>query len=146
MGSSRHLSRELVLQALFYYDFRRDENLSPEEVFENVIDEFGKGLADTDFAKQLFEGIIIYETELDDLIKHYAPDWPLDKIARTDKCMLRIGIYELTRAKDIPPLVAINEAVELAKDFGDLNSSKFINGVLSKLAHDTIGKENLKKI
>ena len=135
MGSPRHLSREIVLQALFFYEFRRDEKLSLEEIFDYIIDEFGKGISDVDFAKNLFEGVVIYENELNEQIQKYAPEWPLEKIDKVEKAIMQIGIYELTHCDDIPPLVAINEAVELAKSFGDMSSGKFINGVLSAVAN-----------
>ena len=144
MSSFRHLSRQLALQSLFYYHFNEeDREITPEESFEYVIDEFGKEVPEIEWAQALFEGIVIKTEELNETIQKYAPDWPIDKIARLDLHILQMGVYELLECKDIPPLVAINEAVELSKEFGDLNSSKFINGVLSAVAHDKIGKENL---
>jgi N utilization substance protein B len=137
MSSYRHLSRELVLQALFFYTFRNSANLPKEEAFSYIIQEFGKELPETNFALKLFEGVIARQTELDDLIVKYAPEWPLNKIAVVDKTILRIGLYELTYAEDIPALVVINEAIELAKTFGDKNSSKFINGVLNSHLKET---------
>lgn len=145
MKSFRHLARNLVLQALFYNSFvEKDDQLAPEAVLEYIIDEFGRELPDTEFTENLFQGILVEEAELDKLITKYAPEWPLEKIARTDRLILQIGIYELIKSDEVPPLVAINEAVELAKKYGEENSSKFVNGVLSKIAHDIIGKENLK--
>ncbi len=145
MASFRHLSREIVLQALFYYKYRRDSELSAEEAFEYCMDEFGKELPEIDFARELYEAVSVKGDELDKIIVEFAPDWPLEKIAKVDRHILQIGIYELLEDEKVPPLVAINEAVELSKSFGDTNSSKFINGVLSAIAHDKIGSENLKK-
>ena len=145
MGSFRHLSRELVLKTIFYQRFRGDEDVTLEQAFEDVISEFGKELPETDFAKNLFEGVTAKEEELNEIIRTYAPEWPLEKIAKVDLHILQIGVYELLFADGIPPLVAINEAVELAKEYGDTNTSKFVNGVLSNISHDKIGKYNLKK-
>lgn len=144
MGSFRHLSRELVLKTIFYSKFRGEE-VETERAFEDVMDEFGKELPELDFAKKLFEGVLAKEEEINEIITKYAPDWPLDKIAKVDLHIMQMGVYELLFAEGIPPLVAINEAVELAKEYGDTNTSKFVNGVLSNIAHDKIGKENLKK-
>jgi N utilization substance protein B len=145
MGSFRHLSRELVLKTIFYQRFRGEEDISLEQAFEDVISEFGKELPETDFAKKLFDGVSEKEEEINDIIRTYAPEWPLEKIAKVDLHIMQIGIYELLYSEDVPPLVAINEAVELAKEYGDTNTSKFVNGVLSNIAHDKIGKDNLKK-
>lgn len=141
MSSFRHLSRELVMQALFAGNFKSEES----DIFEYLLDEFGKTLPDTSFAEELYKGVSANLEKYDALIVKYAPEWPIDKIAKIDRAILEIGIHELTSGTDIPPLVAINEAVELSKTFGDTNSSKFINGVLSALAHDIIGAEKLKK-
>jgi N utilization substance protein B len=146
MASLRHLSRELVLQSLFFLDFRNPEGLPKEEAFSYVLDEFGKELTEVEFALHIYHGVLEKKQELDTLIQKYAPEWPLDKIAVIDKVILEIGTFELTDpTTDVPPVVAINEAVELAKTYGDLNSSKFINAVLSKLAHDIIGEDKLQK-
>jgi len=147
MASFRHLSRELVLKSLFSEDFKETENLNTEEgVFSYILDEFGALITDFTFAKNLHQGVLSHLIELNSLIEKYAPDWPLDKIARIDKIILQMGIYELLFAKDgVPPLVAVNEAVELAKEFGQDKSSKFINGVLSSVIKDNIKEEDLKK-
>lgn len=146
MASFRHLSRELVLKTLFSDDFRNSEDVQTEEgVFNYVMDEFGGMIPDTSFAEKLYKGIKKNEDKLNEYIVKYAPEWPLDKIARLDKLILQLGIYELLMSKEAPPLVAINEAVELAKEFGQEKSSKFINGVLSSIAHDEIGEDKLKK-
>jgi N utilization substance protein B len=110
-----------------------------------MLDQFGKELPEIEFAESLFDGVLKHSAEFDELIVKYAPEWPLDKIAKIDKCILEIGMYELLYTPDVPPLVAINESVELAKSFGDTNASKFINGVLSALAHDKIDPDKLKK-
>ena len=91
---------------------------------------YSETIEDKDFIINLVNGVAKYEADLDTIIQPIAPEWPLAQIARMDRVMLRIGIYELLYEKDVPPKVVINEAVELAKAFGGENSSKFINGVL----------------
>ncbi len=146
MKSFRHLGRELVLKTLLCEEFLTKEELKKmedqEEPIDYIIGHFGKELPDTDFTKDLYGNVLVQSKEAQKLIQQYAPDWPLDKIARIDKNILIIGITELLHS-DVPPLVAINEAVELAKEYGDDSSSKFVNGVLSNIAHDIIGKDKL---
>jgi len=130
--SQRHLSRSIVLQSLFEWDF---EKRKPEEVFsifERNIKEFAPGSNDRPFMESLLNLVLEKRHDLDHIIEKAAPDWPIDKIAPVDRNILRIGLAELLFAdrKQVPPKVAINEAIELAKQFGGDNSSKFINGVL----------------
>ncbi|MCA9335083.1 transcription antitermination factor NusB, partial [Candidatus Saccharibacteria bacterium] len=88
-------------------------------------------IEDTDFVSELVHGVLEKQDDLDNQIRPLAPEWPLEQIARIDRNILRLGLYELLyRGDHVPPKVAINEAVELAKAFGSDNSSKFINGVL----------------
>src|SRR5215207_3504368 len=90
-------------------------------------------IEDGDFIKQLVTGVTKQADKLDAELQPVAPEWPIDQIARMDRIVLRIGLYELENEADVPPKVVINEAVELAKAFGGDNSSKFINGVLGTL-------------
>jgi len=149
MASFRHLSRELVLKSLFSEDFKETENLNTDEgVFSYILEEFGKLIPDTSFAESLYEGVRGHLIELNSFIEKYAPEWPLDKIARIDKIILQMAIFELLFAKGehkVPPLVAVNESVELAKEFGQDKSSSFINGVLSSIIEDRIDEADLKK-
>jgi N utilization substance protein B len=85
---------------------------------------------DKAFIKRLVHGVSSSEEELDALLQPIAPEWPIHQIARMDRTILRLGVYELKYETDVPPKVVINEAVELAKAFGNENSSKFVNGVL----------------
>jgi transcription antitermination protein NusB len=144
MSSFRHLSRELVLQALFFYSFRNSDGLPKEVAFSYIIQEFGKELPETNFALNLFEGVIANQAELEKQISIYAPEWPIEKIAALDKVILEIGLYELAFSKDVPALVAINEAVELAKTFTDKSSARFVNGVLNAYYKKELATENLK--
>lgn len=130
--SNRHLARTLVLQSLFQWDFNdRAEDL--KIILENNRREFAPDFEDQNFSANLLAQVIKHVKDLDDLIKQYAPEWPLDQITVIDRNVLRIGIYELKIASDIPPKVAINEAIELAKTYGGESSGKFVNGVLGSV-------------
>jgi N utilization substance protein B len=133
MASNRHLGRIVALQTLYELDFRvevEEENLDRKAILKRNIDRYKEVVEDKDFILNLVEGVSSKQQELDDIIQPVAPDWPLSQIARIDKTVLRIGVYELYYNKNVPKKVVINEAVELAKSFGSDNSSKFINGVL----------------
>jgi transcription antitermination protein NusB len=138
MASYRHLARTCVMQAIFITEFRES---SPEEVLTSLLKEFAPNIKEEKFALDTLNGIIKNKKKILKLIGKYAPEWPIDKIAGVDRAILEIGVYEIVFNEEIPPIVAINEAVEIAKHFGDENSSKFINGVLS-----TIMKEQNAKI
>jgi N utilization substance protein B len=133
MASNRHLGRIVALQTLYEQDFRRECNDSSfvlEEVLTRNIDRYEETIEDKEFITKLVKGVAEKEQELDDTIRPVAPEWPIEQIARMDRVILRIGVYELNFDSSVPPKVVINEAVELAKAFGGDNSSKFINGVL----------------
>jgi transcription antitermination protein NusB len=133
MASNRHLGRIIALQTLYELDFRReagDEAFDLEDVLARNISRYEKQVDDTGFIEALVRGVAKGEAELDAELQPIAPEWPIDQIARMDRVVLRMGLYELTHNTDVPPKVVINEAVELAKSFGGENSSKFINGVL----------------
>ena len=130
--ANRHLSRSIVLQTLFEWDFAVSTDATPNEMLARNIEEFGPGLDDGDFMSLLFLGVVKKKAIIDEIIEKAAPDWPIDKISVVDRNILRIGLCELlfSDRTQVPPKVAINEAIELAKSFGGENSSKFINGVL----------------
>ncbi|MBC7512373.1 transcription antitermination factor NusB [Candidatus Saccharibacteria bacterium] len=134
MASNRHLGRIVALQTLYEYEFRsqsEDSNLELDEVLQRNIERYKESIDDTDFVRSLVDGVLEHQEDLDAKLQPMAPGWPLDQIARIDRNVLRIGLYELLyKADTVPPKVVINEAVELAKAFGSDNSSKFINGVL----------------
>jgi len=130
MGS-RHLSRSIAMQSLYEWDFsNRKKPL--DDVLERNVSEFGPGLEDKEYAKTLARGVEKNINKIDDIITKAAPDWPLDQINMVDKNVLRLGLYELIyeNKDEVPPKVAINEAIELAKMFGGEASGKFINGVM----------------
>lgn len=133
--ANRHLSRSIALQTLFAWDFNGKKKASLETIFGHTVEEFAPGIDDTDFAKDLVYGVEKSRKDIDTLITKSAPDWPLDQITNVDRNVLRIGIYELqfANAEDVPPKVAINEAIELAKTFGGASSGKFVNGVLGTI-------------
>ncbi len=144
MASNRHLGRIVALQTLYEYEFRTsadDKSVSVDEILGRNLGRYDQEIEDTDFVTGLVHGVLKHQDELDDRIRPLAPEWPLEQIARIDRNVLRIGLYELLHLADkVPPKVAINEAVELAKAFGSDNSSKFINGVLGT-AYRTLVEE-----
>ena len=142
MASNRHLGRIISLQSLYEYEFRNkagDTTAEIDTIIAKNIEPYSKALGDTEFVYQLTKGVVDHIKELDDALRPLAPEWPLDTIASVDRNTLRIGLYELSSG-NVPPKVAINEAVELAKAFGSDNSSRFINGVLGT-AYKQLGLE-----
>ncbi|HEU5121497.1 MAG TPA: transcription antitermination factor NusB [Candidatus Saccharimonadales bacterium] len=146
MASNRHLGRIVALQSLYEYEFRtqsQDETVSIDEILERNLARYEDMIDDKDFVMSLVKGVIAEQDELDSKIRPIAPDWPIEQIARIDRAILRMGLYELLRLSElVPPKVAINEAVELAKAFGSDNSSKFVNGVLGTAYRTLIGGES----
>ena len=134
MASNRHLGRIVALQTLYEYEFRvqsADKTVNIDDILERNLDRYEATIDDKEFVSSLVKGVLDNQADLDNKIQPIAPDWPVDQIARVDRNVLRIGLYELIRSTEsVPPKVAINEAIELAKAFGSDNSSKFINGVL----------------
>lgn len=133
--ANRHLLRTVALQALFEWDFNNRQG-DIEAIVQHAISEFAGGAADTTFVGELVQGVINNIDELDAIIAKTAPEWPIAQITVIDRNVLRLGIYELMFAKNIPPKVAINEAVEMGKRFGGESSGKFVNGVLGTLFKD----------
>lgn len=137
MASNRHLGRIVALQTLYELDFRievREENLDREEVLTRNIERYSEVMEDKQFVSDLVKGVLEEAVLLDEFIQPLAPEWPLNQIARIDRTVLRMGVWEMKHADSVPIKVIINEAVELAKGFGADNSSKFVNGVLGTAA------------
>lgn len=134
MASNRHLGRIIALQTLYEYEFRlasADATADLDEILQRNLERYDETIEDKAFVTELTQGVEKDKERLDAIIQPIAPEWPLSQISRIDLVTLRIALYELTSLTDkVPPKVAINEAVELAKAFGSDNSSKFINGVL----------------
>jgi len=129
--ATRHLVRTVVLQSLYEWDFSEHKK-DLTEILERNLKEFAPDIDEPQFAWRIMKGLVEHLSEIDTIIKKAAPEWPLEKIAVVDRNALRIGLYELFYAdhEEVPPKVAINEAVEIAKNYGGPNSSKFVNGVL----------------
>ena len=140
--ASRHLSRSIVMQSLYEWDFYGKKPEDLKKITERNINEFGPGLEDKNFVWQLIDGVTSHIVDIDKIIEKAAPEWPIEQITIVDRNVLRIGIFELLfgNKEEVPPKVAINEAIELAKNFGGESSGKFINGVLG-----TVYKEIEKK-
>lgn len=134
MASNRHLGRIVALQSLYEYEFRiqsEDTTVDIDEILGRNLERYESAIDDKDFVSRIARGVLEQQVALDAQIQPIAPDWPIEQIARIDRTILRMGLYELLHMADIvPPKVVINEAVELAKAFGSDNSSKFVNGVL----------------
>ncbi len=149
--ANRHLSRSIVMQTLYEWDFRGGNltSLEVEQALARNVQEFAPGSNDMSFMRPLLLGIIEKRPKLDTIIEKAAPDWPLEKIALVDRNILRVGLYELLfedRAV-VPAKVAINEAIELAKTYGGETSGKFVNGVLGAVYKELgePGKEETSK-
>lgn len=132
--SHRHLSRSVVLQTLFEWDFdiSNGKSVDAYEVFGRQVEEFAPESKDRPFMNNLLKNVVDKKNDLDNIIVKAAPDWPIEKISIVDRNILRMGLAELLFAdrSEVPPKVAINEAIELAKSYGGETSGRFVNGVL----------------
>jgi N utilization substance protein B len=133
--ANRHLSRSVVMQSLYEWDFSGRDDSHLGEIVGRNIKEFAPGLDSMEFIQRLVKGVINNLEKLDKIIGKSAPEWPIEQITIVDRNILRLGLYELLFGdrKEVPPKVAINEAIELAKSFGGESSGKFINGVLGTI-------------
>ncbi len=129
--ATRHLIRTVILQSLYEWDFYNKKH-DLVSILERNLQEFAPGIDEPEFAWRILKGIADHLDDVDKIIVKAAPEWPLDKIAVIDRNILRIGLYELLYAdpEEVPPKVAINEAIEIAKNYGGPNAARFINGVL----------------
>lgn len=130
--ASRHLSRSIAMQTLYEWDFRGKKQEDLDKILERNLKEFAPGLEDTEFARRLVKESVERIPIIDKIIEKTAPEWPIDQISGVDRNVLRLGLYELIYGdkEEVPPKVAINEAIELAKSFGGESSGRFVNGVL----------------
>lgn len=139
--ATRHLIRTIILQSLFEWDFleKKQDVLS---LYNRNLKIFGRGIDEPEFGEKIIQGVSKHLEAIDNIIKKAAPEWPLHQIASVDRNVLRLGLYELIFANkdEVPPKVAINESIELAKNFGGVNSSKFINGVLGTVYREMGGE------
>ena len=144
--ASRHLARSIAMQSLYEWDFfgKKEGGLNP--IVERNIKEFGPGLDESNqqFVRNLAQGVIDHLPQLDAIIEKAAPEWPINQITIVDRNVLRLGLFELLYGdkEAVPPKVAINEAIELGKNFSGENSGKFVNGVLGTVFRETIENKN----
>ncbi len=133
--ATRHLSRSIAIQSFYEWDFHGMKKDSLKEIVERNIKNFGPGLEDTNFVWELVNGVVEHLEKVDKIIEKAAPEWPISQISIIDRNVLRMGLYELlySNKDEVPPKVAINEAIELAKTFSGEVSGKFVNGVLGTI-------------
>ena len=142
--SNRHLARTIAMQSLYEWDFNKMKNEELPALIKNNLREFAPDFDDNGFTNHLVKGVVNHLDEINSLITKYAPEWPLEQITVVDRNILRIGIYELRfSGGEIPPKVAINEAIELAKTFGGESSGKFVNGVLGTIFKEMTDKSEV---
>jgi transcription antitermination protein NusB len=152
--ANRHLLRSIAMQSLYEWDFRGKDEKKIDDIIRHNIKEFGPGTDDETFVFSLVRGVLKNRGKIDQLIEKCAPEWPLDQVTVTDRNVLRLGISELVfgNYEEVPPKVAINEAIELAKTYGGDSSGRFVNGVLGTIyremgepmKEDKSGKEEVK--
>ena len=132
--SNRHLARSIAMQIIFEWDFRGTSAEILPKIINHDLAEFGAGLDEKEFVNQTVTGVMQNLKEIDKIIDQYTPEWPIGQLTVIDRTILRIAVYELQFSKgEIPPKVAINEAIELAKNFGGPSSGRFVNGVLGAI-------------
>jgi len=133
--ANRHLSRSIAMQCLYEWDFNGKDTGKIDEAIKKNIAEFGPGMEDVSFVENLVKSTIENQSKIDPLIEKCAPEWPLEQVTVVDRNILRLGINELLFGsyEEVPPKVAINEAIELAKSFGGESSGRFVNGVLGTI-------------
>lgn len=138
--SNRHMARSIVMQSLYQWDFRASLDSNLDKIVEQNLKEFGVGLDEEniEFVKETATAIVKKLKEIDEKIKKFSPDWSLEQMTIIDRNVLRIGVYELYFNDAIPDKVAINEAIELAKNFGGQSSGKFVNGILGAMYNDMV--------
>lgn len=144
MSANRHLGRIVALQTLYEQDFRKecnDKAFVLSDVLARNISRYQDTIDDKAFIEQLVSGVDSNQKKIDKVIQPVAPEWPIEQIARMDRVVLRMAVYELLIDETAPPKVVINEAVELAKAFGGENSSKFVNGVLGTILRQKEAKK-----
>lgn len=132
--ATRHLARSIVLQSFYEWDFS-GRKIDLIQTVQRNMDEFGPGINEPEFVWKMVNGIVEHMAQIDEIISKSAIEWPFEQIALVDRNVLRIGVYELIYVdkEEVPFKVAINEAIELAKNYGGVNSGKFVNGVLGTI-------------
>ena len=128
----RHLARQAALQVLVSLLLNERDK---EQAIAYVHTEFAERLPQREFLEALVDGVLQHRTELDEIVQRFAPEWPLAKLDPVERVILELGSFEVLKT-DAPAPVAINEAVDLAKEFGDDSAGRFVNGVLSSIARE----------
>lgn len=144
--ATRHLIRTVILQTLYEWDFyHREKDVT--EILTRNLEEFAPGIDEPEFAWKIMKGVAEHLKQIDNVIVKAAPEWPLNKIAIIDRNILRIGLYELLYAdpEEVPPKVAINESIELAKNYGGPNAARFVNGVLGTVYREIGDRKSAEK-
>lgn len=145
--ATRHLIRTVILQSLYEWDFY-SQKADLTSILERNLNEFAPGIDEPEFGWKILKNLVDHLKEIDQIITKAAPEWPFDKIAIINRNILRIGLSELLYAnhEEVPPKVAINEAIEMAKNFGGPNSVKFVNGVLGTIYREIDGRNAASKL
>jgi len=142
--ANRHLMRSVAMQTLYQIDVSDLwDNKNLWDIIQESIRRLSEGVEDISYIKEVVSGVLQNKLKIDETITKYATGWIVDTIAPVERSILRLAIYEIEyyKDKDIPPKVAINEAIELAKAFSGPTAGKFVNGVLGGLYKDKIGSE-----
>ncbi|MFH1508637.1 MAG: transcription antitermination factor NusB [bacterium] len=139
--ANRHLLRTIVMQSLYEWDVKGCDNSLMDEIIQHNMKEFAPGSDKDEYVDITVQGVLKNLENINSIIIKAAPEWPLEQITIVDRNILRIGIFEMQYSGDIPPKVAINEAIELAKTFGGSSSGKFVNGVLGTIYRDMEEKD-----
>ncbi|MBI5466922.1 MAG: transcription antitermination factor NusB [Candidatus Kerfeldbacteria bacterium] len=134
--SNRHLARTVAMQTLYEWDFNGRVTNDVLGLLKENFKQFAPDFSDEGFSEALIRGVMDNREDIDTTITKYAPEWPLEQITIVDRNVLRLGVFELMYSQDVPPKVAINEAIELAKGFGGESSGRFVNGVLGAIFRD----------
>lgn len=138
----RSKAREVALCILYQHEVSK---LGSAELFESYLEYYPQREEVIDFSRSLAEGVLARIDSLDAKIKTYAKNWEIERMAIIDRNVLRMAIYELLWIDDVPPKVSINEAIELAKKFGDTDSPRFVNGILDKIYKMETAKADKEK-
>jgi len=131
----RHQARELALKVLFQLEGTGDE---VDDVLSYHASENGAGEEIAIFARQLVDGVIANQVKLDSILSEASEHWKLDQMAKVDRIILRIAVYEIAIDRRVPTKAAINESIELAKTFSGDEAGRFVNGILGKVAATAI--------
>lgn len=130
---SRRKARDIALKVLFQVDLVKAE---PDEAMEYLLQESGLAGKDAEFSKQLVEGALARMEEIDQWISRFSPEWPLNRMGTIDRNLLRLATFEILQGEETHPVIVIDEAVELAKKYGDDHSKSFINAILDRIREE----------